>query len=316
MAPEQIGIAAAAIVQGDHVRVGTEDYPFDRAGSLAETHELVGRGRRDRARRRQGDRDARAGARDGVRVTHGPSPDGASRWPTTEPVVLVTGAARGIGAAAARVRRAGYRVVGAATRSPARTSLDRSRTSDRRALRRAPTRRRSPRSSRARTPSTAHRRARQRRRRRARQAARGDDAGTIHARRDVNLGGTFLLCKHVIPVMKRQRRRLDRQRRLGLRPRRPDRPRALRRHQGGGDRHVPRARLGARARGIRINSVSPGSVDTAMLRGDIELEAERTGSRWPRSRRCARPSRRSAAGPTRRRSPRPSTSWRARAPRS
>ena len=29
---------------------------------------------------------------------------------------------------------------------------------------------------------------------------------------------------------------------------------------------------------IRVNSVSPGSVDTAMLRGDIALESERTGS--------------------------------------
>lgn len=41
MAPEQVRILAAAIVQGDHVRVGTEDYPYDRAGSLAETHRLV-----------------------------------------------------------------------------------------------------------------------------------------------------------------------------------------------------------------------------------------------------------------------------------
>jgi NAD(P)-dependent dehydrogenase (short-subunit alcohol dehydrogenase family) len=29
--------------------------------------------------------------------------------------------------------------------------------------------------------------------------------------------------------------------------------------------------------GIRVVSVSPGSVDTAMLRSDCELEAERTG---------------------------------------
>jgi 3-keto-5-aminohexanoate cleavage enzyme len=41
MAPEQVRILAAAIVQGDHVRVGTEDFPFDRAGNLAETHRLV-----------------------------------------------------------------------------------------------------------------------------------------------------------------------------------------------------------------------------------------------------------------------------------
>ena len=41
MAPEQVRIVAAAIVQGDHVRVGTEDFPYDRAGNLAETHVLV-----------------------------------------------------------------------------------------------------------------------------------------------------------------------------------------------------------------------------------------------------------------------------------
>lgn len=41
MAPEQVKILAAAMVQGDHVRVGTEDYPYDRAGNMAETHTLV-----------------------------------------------------------------------------------------------------------------------------------------------------------------------------------------------------------------------------------------------------------------------------------
>jgi 3-keto-5-aminohexanoate cleavage enzyme len=41
MAPEQVGILAAAIVEGDHVRVGTEDYPFNHAGDLAPTYELV-----------------------------------------------------------------------------------------------------------------------------------------------------------------------------------------------------------------------------------------------------------------------------------
>jgi 3-keto-5-aminohexanoate cleavage enzyme len=35
-------IVTAAIVQGDHVRVGTEDYPFSRGGALASTSELVG----------------------------------------------------------------------------------------------------------------------------------------------------------------------------------------------------------------------------------------------------------------------------------
>lgn len=42
MHEDQMKILAAAIMQGDHVRVGTEDYPFTRAGSLATTHELVG----------------------------------------------------------------------------------------------------------------------------------------------------------------------------------------------------------------------------------------------------------------------------------
>ena len=95
---------------------------------------------------------------------------------------------------------------------------------------------------------------------------------------NVNIGGTFLLCKHVIPVMK----------------------------QGGGGSivnvgsvsghvgqvdHVLYGATKAAVIGmcralawelapanIRINSVSPGSVDTAMLRGDIALESERTGS--------------------------------------
>ncbi len=40
MGPEQKKILAAAIVNGDHVRVGTEDYPY-RDGNVAATHELV-----------------------------------------------------------------------------------------------------------------------------------------------------------------------------------------------------------------------------------------------------------------------------------
>jgi NAD(P)-dependent dehydrogenase (short-subunit alcohol dehydrogenase family) len=95
---------------------------------------------------------------------------------------------------------------------------------------------------------------------------------------NVNIGGTFLLCKHVIPVM---------------------------RGQGGGSivnvgsvsghvgqvDHVLYGATKAAVIGmcralawelapanIRVNSVSPGSVDTAMLRGDIALESERTGT--------------------------------------
>lgn len=41
MGPEQIDIVTAAILMGDHVRVGTEDYPLNRAGQVATTHELV-----------------------------------------------------------------------------------------------------------------------------------------------------------------------------------------------------------------------------------------------------------------------------------
>jgi len=37
----QIDIIAAAIVAGDHIRVGTEDYPFNRLGKIAQAHEVV-----------------------------------------------------------------------------------------------------------------------------------------------------------------------------------------------------------------------------------------------------------------------------------
>jgi 3-keto-5-aminohexanoate cleavage enzyme len=37
----QRGVITAAILNGDHVRVGTEDYPFNYRGKLASTHELV-----------------------------------------------------------------------------------------------------------------------------------------------------------------------------------------------------------------------------------------------------------------------------------
>lgn len=41
MEEHQIDIVTAAILLGDHVRVGIEDYPFNRAGKLATTAELV-----------------------------------------------------------------------------------------------------------------------------------------------------------------------------------------------------------------------------------------------------------------------------------
>jgi 3-keto-5-aminohexanoate cleavage enzyme len=37
----QRNILTAAIINGDHVRVGTEDYPYDHRGKLVPTHELV-----------------------------------------------------------------------------------------------------------------------------------------------------------------------------------------------------------------------------------------------------------------------------------
>lgn len=41
MGKEQMDILVAAIIHGDNVRVGTEDYPFDQQGRLRTTHELV-----------------------------------------------------------------------------------------------------------------------------------------------------------------------------------------------------------------------------------------------------------------------------------
>ncbi len=41
MGEGQRDILTAAIIQGDHVRVGTEDYPFDQCGKVVATHELV-----------------------------------------------------------------------------------------------------------------------------------------------------------------------------------------------------------------------------------------------------------------------------------
>ena len=41
MGKEQRDIIAAAIINGDHVRVGTEDYPYTHGGKLATTPELV-----------------------------------------------------------------------------------------------------------------------------------------------------------------------------------------------------------------------------------------------------------------------------------
>jgi NAD(P)-dependent dehydrogenase (short-subunit alcohol dehydrogenase family) len=94
---------------------------------------------------------------------------------------------------------------------------------------------------------------------------------------DVNLGGTFLLCKHCIPAMKSQGGGAI----VNMA--------SVSGHVGQVDHALYGATKGAvlalcRALAwelapwrIRVNSVSPGSVDTPMLRGDIHIEAGRTG---------------------------------------
>jgi NAD(P)-dependent dehydrogenase (short-subunit alcohol dehydrogenase family) len=94
---------------------------------------------------------------------------------------------------------------------------------------------------------------------------------------DVNLGGIFLFCKHALPVMKQQRGGAIVN--MG----------SVSGHVGQIDHTIYGATKGAiiaftRAvawevarYGIRVNSISPGSVDTPMLRSDIELESKRTG---------------------------------------
>src|SRR5512136_1560538 len=93
---------------------------------------------------------------------------------------------------------------------------------------------------------------------------------------DVNLGGIFLFCKHVLPIMKKQRGGAVVN--MG----------SVSGHVGQIDHTIYGATKGAiiaftRAvawevarHGIRVNSISPGSVDTPMLRADIELESKRT----------------------------------------
>ena len=94
---------------------------------------------------------------------------------------------------------------------------------------------------------------------------------------DVNLGGTFLLCKYVLPFMKQQRSGVI----VNMA--------SVSGHVGQTDHVMYGATKGAiiamtRALAwelapynIRVVSISPGSVDTPMLRGDIELESKRTG---------------------------------------
>lgn len=94
---------------------------------------------------------------------------------------------------------------------------------------------------------------------------------------DVNIGGTFLLCKAVVPLMQTQGRGSI----VNMA--------SVSGHVGQTEHAVYGATKGAilaftralawevAAANIRVNSLSPGSVDTPMLRGDIAGEAQRTG---------------------------------------
>ena len=92
---------------------------------------------------------------------------------------------------------------------------------------------------------------------------------------DVNLGGTIFACKHAVPLIRKGGSIVN--------------IASISGHIGQTDHAVYASTKGAvialtRALAwelapsrIRVNSVSPGSVDTAMLRRDIEIEAGRTG---------------------------------------
>ncbi len=94
---------------------------------------------------------------------------------------------------------------------------------------------------------------------------------------NINLGGIFLMCKYVLPVMKEQKHGTIVN--MG----------SVSGHVGQIDHVMYGATKGAiiamtralawevAAFNIRVNSISPGSVDTPMLRGDIDLESKRTG---------------------------------------
>lgn len=94
---------------------------------------------------------------------------------------------------------------------------------------------------------------------------------------NVNLGGTFLMCKYVLPIMKRNQRgsivnlasvsghvgQIDH---------------AVYGSTKGGVLAFTRALAWEVAKyNIRVNSISPGSVDTPMLRSDVQTESRKTG---------------------------------------
>lgn len=94
---------------------------------------------------------------------------------------------------------------------------------------------------------------------------------------DVNLGGVWLACKHVVPVMTRNGGGVI----VNVA--------SVSAHVGQVNHALYGATKGAvlsftralawelAASGIRVVSVSPGSVDTDMLRGDVRSEAQRLG---------------------------------------
>lgn len=97
---------------------------------------------------------------------------------------------------------------------------------------------------------------------------------------NTNLGGIFLFCKYAIPVMKRRKGGAIVN--MG----------SVSGHVGQIDHSLYGATKGAiialtRALAwelapwnIRVNSISPGSVDTPMLRSDIQIESKKTGRHY------------------------------------
>jgi NAD(P)-dependent dehydrogenase (short-subunit alcohol dehydrogenase family) len=93
----------------------------------------------------------------------------------------------------------------------------------------------------------------------------------------VNIGGTFLCCKYALPLLKQRGRGAI----INMA--------SVSGHVGQIDHSVYGSTKGAilsftralawevAAHNIRVNSISPGSVDTPMLRGDIAIESRKTG---------------------------------------
>jgi NAD(P)-dependent dehydrogenase (short-subunit alcohol dehydrogenase family) len=98
---------------------------------------------------------------------------------------------------------------------------------------------------------------------------------------NINLGGIFLLLKYVLPVMQKRRQGVV----VNMA--------SVSGHVGQVNHSLygaTKAAVIGLCRGlawemapynIRINSISPGSVDTPMLRGDVEIESKATGKPFP-----------------------------------